>query len=63
MSYEECTCKSIDSVEWSPTWNGGKTIADIKNQVVFIEIEISNGEIYAIRGDFDVLGAKYIKLE
>lgn len=63
MSYEECTCKSIDSVEWSPTWNGGKTIADIKNQVVFIEIEISNGEIYAIRGDFDVLGANYIKLE
>ena len=40
-----------------------KTVNSLKGQVVFLEIEITNGELYAIRGDFDVLGANYIKLE
>lgn len=63
MSYEECTYKCIDLIEWTPVWISNKTVNSLKGQVVFLEIEITNGELYAIRGDFDVLGANYIKLE
>ncbi|WP_153918067.1 hypothetical protein [Faecalicatena contorta] len=63
MSYEECTCKKINLVDWTPKWTGGRKLSDLKEQVVFLEIEITNGELYAIRGDFDVLGANYIKME
>lgn len=44
-----------DSVDLTPRWQDGKSLKEHVEKVVRLEIEISNGRIYALRGNFRVL--------
>jgi len=51
--FDECHALQGDELFWTPTWSGGKTIGGVKSyKRRQLEIEITTGEIYAIRGDF-----------
>ncbi len=55
-SFAECHPLLGDELFWSPTWQGGKSIGGVKSyKRRQLEIEITTGEIYAIRGDIEML--------
>jgi hypothetical protein len=54
--FNDCIPLLGDELFWSPKWKNGKTIAGVKSyKRRQLEIEITTGEIYAIRGDFEML--------
>ena len=54
--FDDCTPLVGDELFWTPTWKGGKTIGGVKSDKRRqLEIEVVTGEIYAIRGDFEML--------
>ena len=55
-SFDESIPLYGDELFWQPMWKGGKTISGVKsNKRRQLDIEIVTGEIYAIRGDFEML--------
>jgi hypothetical protein len=54
--FNDCVPLLGDELFWTPRWKGGKTVAGVKSHKRRqFEIEIVTGEIYAIRGDFELL--------
>ena len=45
---------STDELFHHPKWKGDPEIAAIGEPSVHIEVEVTRGEIYAIRGDFTI---------
>ncbi len=63
-SFDECYPLVGDELFWSPTWQGNKTIGGVKSyKRRQLEIEITTGEIYAIRGDIEMLTSLWYKDE
>ena len=61
-SFNDCHPLIGDELFWSPTWTGGKTIAGGKSyKRRQLEIEITTGEIYAIRGNIEMLKSLWDK--
>ena len=55
FSYNDCDEFSGDELYWKPSWKG-KTFGEVKGtERRQLEIEIVTGEIYAIRGDFELV--------
>ena len=50
-TFEECRAFRGDEYQWEPTWNGVKE--PITEPVGRIEVELTNAELYAIRGNFE----------
>jgi hypothetical protein len=44
-----------DSTAWTPVWRDGRSLHHHVGRAVRLEIEISNGRLFAIRGSFKVL--------
>jgi len=56
FGFDNCIPLLGDELFWSPVWKGGKTFGDAKSHKRRqLEVEIITGEIYAIRGDFEIL--------
>jgi hypothetical protein len=55
FGYEDCTKMTGDHLFWTPKWKGGTFGAAKSSKRRQLEIEIVTGEIYAIRGDFEIL--------
>ena len=49
--YDDCAGFTGDSQAWEPVWRGGRTIGALKDQVIRLEVELSNGRLFALRGD------------
>jgi hypothetical protein len=55
FSFDECEPLIGDEIYWSPVWSSGKRVADLPRDVRYhIEIDLVAGELYAIRGDFQL---------
>ena len=54
--FEDCVPFAGDELFWTPTWNDGKSISALEGQVVRFSIRLTNGSIYALRGDFAPVG-------
>ena len=52
FTHEDCVPFSGDSKDWIPTWNGERSMKDLVGRTIVIEIRITDGEIYSMRGDF-----------
>ena len=50
-SLEECVPFTGDATAWQPRWREGRTVAALQDQVIHLELELSNGRLFAIRGD------------
>ena len=56
FGFEDCDPLVGDELFWTPRWTGGKTFGHAQSpKRRSLEIDICTGEIYAIRGDFDVM--------
>lgn len=43
-----------DSVAWQPAWSTGATLAALEKRLLRIQVRLSNGRLYAIKGRFSV---------
>ena len=53
LSFEESVPFTGDELFYEPQWNSGKDLAEVVGKQVFIDIELSEGNLYAIRGNFE----------
>ena len=51
-SFRDCLPITGDSTSFQPKWKNTKTLSALSGQAVRIEIELTNGRLYAVRGDF-----------
>ena len=58
-SFDECAAFRGDEYAWQPAWNGGAE--SIKDSVGRIEVELTNAELYAIRGNFSWLSMPHTR--
>ncbi|MBN2852650.1 MAG: hypothetical protein JXQ23_07940 [Clostridia bacterium] len=61
FSYDDCIPFTGDSLFWHPEWKKKKFIDAKSNKRRQLELEITTGEIYAIRGDFEMLKTHWEK--
>ena len=54
-SYEDSIPFRGDSVNWEPKWSGNKNMSQLAGKVIKIGLRISNGRLYAVRGDYQFL--------
>lgn len=56
FGFDDCIPLTGDELFWTPKWKDGKTFGDAKSSKRRqIEIQITTGDIFAIRGDFEIL--------
>ena len=56
-TFEDCLPFKGDDLFWEPKWRNGATVSAFSGKAVRLEVQLYNGRIYAIRGDFDVIHA------
>lgn len=60
--FDDCAGFTGDELYWRPIWKGNKTFGGAKSEKRRqLEIEIVSGEIYGIRGDFEILKCLWYK--
>lgn len=60
FSFDDCEALVGDELFWTPKWKGG-SFGDLAGKIRRqLEFEIVTGEIYAIRGDFDVMTSLWV---
>lgn len=55
FSHQDCIPFFGDNTKWIPTYRGGRTLAELREKPVFLEIQLPKGRIYAYQGDFTPL--------
>ena len=56
-TFEDCIPFKGDDLFWEPRWKDNKTVSKFLDDAVRLEVQIYNGRIYSIRGDFIVIHA------
>ncbi len=51
-SHEDCEVFSGDSRSWVPAWKSGKTLDELTDKIVQIELKFKNGTVYSFSGDY-----------
>ncbi len=49
-----------DKIEYEPRWKSNRSLENLLERPVYLEIEITEGAIYAIRGEFEFVGCYLI---
>ncbi|MCD6334975.1 MAG: hypothetical protein J7M27_06545 [Candidatus Latescibacteria bacterium] len=60
-TFDDCNLFSGDDRFWIPRWKDGKNLSALAGKAIRLEIEMLNGRIYAIRGDFIPMVALQVK--
>jgi hypothetical protein len=61
FSFSECHPLTGDELFWTPAWKDGKTFGDAKSHKRRqIELAVTTGELYAIRGDFEIMTSLWL---
>jgi hypothetical protein len=55
FTFDECGAFTGDELFHTPRWDGGATPASVGDRLVHLEVEVTHGEVYAIRGDFELM--------
>ena len=53
LSFDEAVPFTGDELFHEPQWSSGKDLREVLGQQIFIEVELVEGKLYAIRGDFE----------
>ena len=51
-TYQDCIPFRGDDLFWKPKWKDNRSVSEFIEKVVRLEVELFNGRIYSIRGDF-----------
>ena len=54
--FDDCVPLSGDELRWTPQWQEGRSMSQLENRALRLGFRLTNGAIYAIRGDFVPLG-------
>ena len=52
FTFEDCIPFRGDDLFWQPKWKNNRSVSKFMEKVVRLEVELFNGRIYSIRGDF-----------
>lgn len=52
--FENCQPFTGDDLAWQPTWQNGRTLSALANQIIRIGVRLTNGRLYALRGEFEI---------
>ena len=55
---DECVSFTGDDLFYRPVWQNGRTAAELvtnHERQIKVDVELLHGDIYAIRGDFDLI--------
>lgn len=55
LTYDDAAGFTGDAVEHTPEWTGDRSLSDVGPDPVYLGVEIAEGRIYAVRGDFEVV--------
>ena len=61
FSFADCMPFADDELGWSPCWKNGRRLSALANRAVRLELEILNGRMYAIGGDFTPMVARQVR--
>jgi hypothetical protein len=50
--FEDCVPFRGDSTAWTPEWRDGRRVASLRDRIIRIQVRLTNGRLYAIRGNF-----------
>jgi len=53
-TFADCIPFRGDSTAWTPEWRDGRLTEALRDQIVRLQVQLANGRLYAIRGDFEV---------
>jgi len=53
-TFADCIPFRGDTTAWVPEWRDGRLAAALRDQIVRLQVQLANGRLYAIRGDFEV---------
>jgi hypothetical protein len=48
--YDDCIPFRGDSTAWAPEWRDGRRLAALRDRILRLEVRLTNGRLYAIRG-------------
>jgi hypothetical protein len=51
-SFDDCRPFSGDALFWEPRWKNRPGLANLRGQLLRLEISLENARLYAIRGDY-----------
>ena len=54
--FDDAVSFAGDELYWTPQWKDGKSMAQVAGQVVRFSVRLTDGSIYAMRGDFAPVG-------
>jgi hypothetical protein len=57
FTFDECLPFTGDELFYRPRWRGGLNPSAVSDRLVHLEIEVTHGELYAIRGDLELVVA------
>ena len=52
LTFDDCVPFTGDDLFWEPKWKSGKSIKDVLNKPIRIEVRMYRGRLYAIRAGF-----------
>ncbi len=52
--HDDCVPFRGDSTAWTPEWRDGRLMAALRDRIVRLSVRLTNGRLYAIRGQFEV---------
>lgn len=58
FSFDDCASFRGDSLRFEPVWKGGQLSDADRQAKLRLEIELTNAELYAIRGNFNLAGVE-----
>jgi len=53
-TFSECIPFCGDTTAWIPEWREGRLMAALHDQIIRLQVQLANGRLYAIRGEFEV---------
>lgn len=53
-AFEDCVPFSGDDLAWEPEWREGRRLDALKDRILRLQVRLTNGRLYAIRGEFEV---------
>ena len=52
--YDDCIPFRGDSTAWVPEWRDGRLLAALRDRILRLEVSLTSGRLYAIRGQGEV---------
>lgn len=52
--FDRCIPFAGDNLAWQPHWQAGRTLTQLSDRVVRLEVRLTNGRLYSMSGEFEV---------